>query len=165
MPPFISIGCQSGGPEASVVGRLKVPLSQALARHVTSSHCPAIDEYALVLRVDGSLDKFGDEGLSRLRFARKRRYITVDIQIPESVWEPLPEPQLKAYLVRQVKSAIEACVSKLKKEKLQVDDRALRSEIDAAALDYFAATKVQPHIQTRANRAPEPTASSARGSR
>jgi hypothetical protein len=164
VPSFISIGCQTGGPEAGVVGSVKVPLYHALARHVTSSHCAAVEEYALVLRIDGSLDKFGAEGLSHLRFARKQRYVTIDIQIPESAWQPLKEPQLRAYLVRQVKSAIEACVSKLKREKLQVDDHALRSEIDAAALDYLAGTKAKSHIQKRANQRPERDAGAASSS-
>ena len=48
---IISIGAQCGGPDASLVGDLKVPLYQALVRNLTSSHCAAVDEYALVDRI------------------------------------------------------------------------------------------------------------------
>jgi hypothetical protein len=104
------------------VGRSKVHLYHALSQHVTSTHCDAIDEYGLVLRVDGSIQTFGPEGISRLRFARKQRYITLDIQIPESVWRPLDDTELRSYLGTQVDSAIRACVSRLKKDGFDVDD-------------------------------------------
>ena len=85
MDAAISIGCEQGGPEGGFFAKLKVPLYQTLSRHVTSTHCAAIDSYALVLRVDGSLATYGEEGNARLRFARGRRYITVDIQVPERI--------------------------------------------------------------------------------
>ena len=53
--PVISLGCDAGGPEAAFFGSLKTPLAHALARHVTSSHCAEVDQYAVVLRVDGSI--------------------------------------------------------------------------------------------------------------
>ena len=125
MHSVISIGCQQGGPEACCIRELKVALYRALGRHVTSTHCLEIDEYALVLRVDGSLSKFGDEGITRLRFARVRRYITLDIQIPEKVWMPMGEAQTKLYLATQVRAAISACVKRLVKDKCSVDEHAL----------------------------------------
>lgn len=137
-PSIISIGCQAGGPEAAFIGELKVSLYRALSKHVTSTHCSAIDEYAVVLRVDGTLDKFGEEGLAHLRFAKAHRYITVDIQIPETVWQPMSTQQLKAYLALQVKNGIFACASRLIKEKYAVAAQELQSQIDAATNEYLA---------------------------
>ena len=140
MPSYVSIGCQGGGPETGTVGHIKVPLCHALTRHVTSTHCDAIDEYGLVLRVDGSLDKFGNEGIVRLRFAKKRRYITVDVQIPEECWKPLSDSELRRYLSKQVKASIAVCVARLKKDGYSVDDAVLMSQIDAAVGDYNSET-------------------------
>jgi hypothetical protein len=111
---IISIGCQNGGPKDGGIGEAKVLLYQALNRHLTSSHCAAIDEYAIVLRVDGSLDRFGGEGLARLRFAKAKRYITIDVQVPEPTWRAMDAKQVNGYLVRQVRSAVSACVNRLK---------------------------------------------------
>ncbi len=135
---FISIGCQAGGPDAREPCELKVSLYRALSRHVSSSHCAAIDEYALVLRIDGSLDKFGDEGICRLRFAKAKRYISADIQIPESVWKPLTTPQLMVYLSNQVKAAVSVCVARLRKEKLVVEEQELIAQIDAGIQEFLA---------------------------
>ena len=137
MRSVISIGCQLGGPEPCLIGSLKVALYQLLAKHVTSAHCDAIDEYAFVLRVDGSLDQFGDEGLARLRFAKTRRYITLDIQVPESVWKPMNEAQTRLYLAKQVKAAIHACVDRLASEKHAVNEPLLMAQFDAALEEFL----------------------------
>lgn len=136
--PVISLGCDAGGPEAAFIGSLKIPLARALAQHVTSSHCAEIGEYALVLRVDGSIAKFGSEGLARLRLSRAKRYITVDIQIPEPVWHTKTEQELKSYLARQVTAAISACSARLKKEKWAVSEQELLAQVQTATLDYLA---------------------------
>jgi hypothetical protein len=133
----ISLGCDAGGPEAAFIGSLKIPLAHSFAQHVTSSHCPEIDEYALVLRVDGSIAKFGNEGLERLRLYRTRRYIAVDIQIPEAVWQAKTEQELKSYLALQVTAAISACCARLKKEKWAVSERELMAQVQAATHDYL----------------------------
>jgi hypothetical protein len=137
LPAVISVGCQAGGPEVGFVGDLKVPLYRALAKHVTSSHCSAIDEYAIVLRVDGSLDKFGDEGFTRVRYAKARRYITVDVQIPEAVWQPMSKHQFRSYLAYQVKGAVAVCVARLRRDKHAVAENDLYEEIEAAINEYL----------------------------
>jgi hypothetical protein len=136
MPDCITIGCQGGGPETAVVGRSKVELYQALARHVTSTHCDAIDEYGLVLRVSGSLDKFGPEAITRLRFAKKQRYITVDIQIPEDAWRPLSDVELRQYLSARVQEAIRVCIARLEKDGHTVADGELMREVSRAIDEY-----------------------------
>lgn len=140
--PFISLGAQGGGPETAVVGQSKLLLYRALARHVTSTHCAAIDEYGPVLRVDGTLHTFGDEGFTRMRFAKKQRYITLDIQIPMACWQPLDDSGLRCYLARQVRSAIELCVARLRKDGHAVDELRLMTEIDAAISDYTSDSRV-----------------------
>lgn len=140
MTDAISIGVQIGGPEAVIVGDAKVGLYQALARHMTGTHCLAIDSYELVLRVDGSLQAFGDEGLAKLRFAKKRRYITVDIQIPEAVWTTKSQAQLRHYLLAQVGKALELCISHLQRSGVATYESAFWAEFQSAAEEYAGVT-------------------------
>lgn len=142
MKPFISLGTQGGGPETAIVGQSKLLLARALARHVTSTHCAVIDEYGPVLRVDGTLHTFGDEGFTRIRFAKKQRYITLDIQIPMACWQPLDDSGLRHYLARQVRSAIELCICRLQSDGHAVDERRLLAEIDAAISDYTTDSRI-----------------------
>jgi hypothetical protein len=134
----ITIGADCGGPEAIRVAESKVRLYKAFSKFVKSTHCDAIDQYALLLLVDGTLDKFGPEGIFKLRFAKARRYIAVDIQIPQSRWEPMSEWQLREYLAEQCMAAIKACVSRLKKERIAVEECALWSEVEQAIQAYIA---------------------------
>ena len=139
MPDAISIGCQGGGPETFPVGRTKVVLYQCLKERVSSTHCDAIDHYGLVLRVDGSLHKFGPEGIARVRFAKKQRSISVDIQIPMEVWQPLDDSALRQYLCHQVETAVRSCVQRLKKDGHIVAEEALVAQMALAFRDYTGA--------------------------
>ena len=85
------------------------------------------------------MEKFGAEGLARLRFAKAQRYITVDVQIPEAAWQGKSTSQLKHYISGRVAEAVHACVARLKKEKHHVQESLLFAEIGAASAEYFAA--------------------------
>jgi hypothetical protein len=136
MPDIISIGCEGGGPETGRVCELKVPLFHALQRHVKAPHTQLVDRYSLVLRVDGTLQQYGEEGLARLRFAKAHRYVTVDIQIPKSVWEPLPVALLRAYIACQTQAAIGACVARLAREG-KVNGQLLLKQVQAGVEEYL----------------------------
>lgn len=138
MADFITLGCECGGPEDGGIRDLKVGIYRSLVKHVTSTHCPAIDEYAPVLRVDGRFKTFGEEGVTRLRFAKKKRYITVDIQIPESTWRTKDRKELASYLAQQVRLAITKCVERLTRDGHTVNEQALYQQIDRANREYLA---------------------------
>jgi hypothetical protein len=84
----------------------------------------------------GSLHKFGPEAIARLRFAKKQRYITVDIQIPEKVWKPHGALDLRQYLSTQIEAAISICVVRLKSDGHTVSDGQLMLEISRAIGEY-----------------------------
>jgi len=140
-PDPISIGADCGGPEAIRVAEAKTPLVKAFSQCVKSTHCREIDEYALVLRVDGPLTQFGPEGIFRLRLTKAKRCITVDIQIPQRVWEPMLPQQLRAYLAQQCAAAMKACVARLKKERMVVEESALWQEFEQAIQTYTSETQ------------------------
>ena len=140
----ISIGCECGGPEAVIFATRKVALHKALERHVTSTQCAAIDEFALVLRVDGRLTQYGPEGTSRLRFAKARRYITVDLQIPESRWKPLLPDELDAYLVTQVRAGLEACCTRLERDGYEVHRTALMAQVAQGFNEFISKDASEP---------------------
>jgi hypothetical protein len=132
----ISIGQQSGGPGDPFMWP-KVHLYHMLGKHCTAQYCPAIGEFALVLRVSGSLDDFGPEAIERLRRRRPARYITADIVIPVPCWEGKTEKEIKKYLAEKVRVALELCVARLKKDKEVVDDNALFAALDKAIAEFL----------------------------
>lgn len=146
----ISIGCECGGPQDGGIARLKVELFHALEKHVTSTHCDAVDQYAPVLRVDGEFATYGPEGVHRVRFAKKSRYLTADIQIPESVWRPASEGDLRQYLGSALRAAIEVFVARLKNEGIAVVESSLYAQMNAAITEFTqSASAANNSLQAR----------------
>src|SRR4051794_36952580 len=119
----ISIGCQNGAPHDGGLGDMKVRLWQSLLKHCRATYCPTVDHFALVLRIDGAFQKFGEESIKRIRRTRRDRTIGADIVIPEIVWRNKTRRELGDYLVRRVREALELCVARLQKDKEIVDVR------------------------------------------
>ena len=132
----ISIGVQNGGPEDGGLGDIKIDLWRLFVQHCRSSYCPAVAHYAVVLRVDGEFQKFGREGIERIRRSKRDRDIGVEIVIPEAAWRDRSRNELRDYLARQVRAALQSCVARLRKDKETVDESRLFGEIDAA-IDEF----------------------------
>lgn len=101
-------------------------------------YSPTIDELSFVFRVDGDLAAWHFEGCEKLRINRKGRYITVDIGVPESRWQVEDEAQLRTYLANCVRQSAELMIAKLEKEKMDVDSKRLRRDLDAILKDYVA---------------------------
>jgi hypothetical protein len=133
---IVSIGVQQGGPEDSELGRIKIDLWRSFCRHCHRSHCAAVDHYALALRVSGKLVDFGPEGIEKVRRDKRNRCIGADIVIPQAVWRQKTPNQLRDYLARQVRAALQSCVARLRTDKETVDEPVLFSEIDAAIGEF-----------------------------
>ena len=133
----------------------KVHLYHCFKVHCTASYCAAIDEFALVLRVNGRFADFGPETIERLKRRRPSRYITVDIVIPESRWSGREEQYLKRYLSERVRAALVMCADRLERDREPIDKVALLRDVDFA-INEFLATPT-PHTPWTAS--PESTPS------
>lgn len=97
-----------------------------------------IEQLSFVFRVDGDLAAWHFEGCERLRINRKGRYITVDIGVPESRWHVKDEAQLRAYVADCVRQGAELMITKLERDRIEVDGERLRRDLDAILRDYQA---------------------------
>lgn len=132
----ISIGIQSGGLEDGGLGVLKVGLYRALIKHVKRTGCPAVDHFALVLRVSGRLDDFGPAGIERVRRSRKNRCVSVDIVVSLKDWKRRTPDQLRTYLAARVREALCACIARLRMGKEPIDEAGLLSNVDKAISEF-----------------------------
>jgi hypothetical protein len=132
----ITIGQQSGGPDDGLMWPA-VHLYMTLEKHCTAKYAPAIDHFALVLRVSGAFADFGPEAIERIRRRRPARCITADIVVPVRRWQGKSEKQRKKYLAAQVRTALEMCVARLRKDKEEVDDAAFFANVDDAIAEFL----------------------------
>ena len=133
----ITIGQQSGGPNDPFMWPT-VHLYHMLEKHCRANYCPAIDHFALVLRISGSLDDFGPEAIERIKRRRPARYITADVVVPVERWKGKRERTIKKCLSEKVRCAIAMCVARLKKDNETVDADALFADVDKAIEEFLA---------------------------
>ena len=133
---IISIGCQNGGPEDGGLGDIKVALWRLFIRHCRSTYCSGIAHYALVLRVDGEFQHFGSESIGHIQRNKRDRFIAADIVVPDAVWRGKSPNQLRDYLAKRVREALQMCVARLRKDKEVVDESSFFREVDTAIHEY-----------------------------
>jgi hypothetical protein len=89
-----------------------------------------------VLRIDGEFLQFGQEGIRRISRRNRGRYIETEIIIPEAAWRGRSRNELRDFLAKQIRAALQSCVARLRKDKEPVDEPKLFREIDAAIAEF-----------------------------
>ena len=137
----VTIGVQAGDIESSEATRPAfIGLRKQLANHCTGSYSPQITEFAIVLRVCGSLWRFEGEGVQKLRLNLKQAYITADYVIPETRWRGLPLSDIKVYLAAAVLEALQSMSARLVKAKVPCDLAKLLGDARSATSAFLEAT-------------------------
>lgn len=135
----ISIAGQMGDTYSTpIVWPLRNGLRKRMLEHLHSPHSPDVDELSFVLRVGGFLQAFDFEGIERLRRSKVKRYITVDIGVPECLWRSKTRQELARYLAGCVEEGLLAFIQKLKKDKAPIEGERLMAEWQEAKAAFLA---------------------------
>lgn len=111
----VTLGVQSGDLASSEAMRPSfMPLRRFLDERCRGAYCDWVDEFAIVLRISGSLWSFEGEGVQKIRLSRKGRYVTADYVVPESRWKGAGLRDLKAYTFSAVTNTLVEMCDKLK---------------------------------------------------
>lgn len=78
---LITFSGQFGGPDVGTLGRTRWLGLKAAAKDLTLNGFP-FPELAFILRIDGSIQRFGSRGVDNLVISRSKEYLSVDIVIP-----------------------------------------------------------------------------------
>lgn len=155
--PMIRMGAQVGGVAADqATDHHIMPLRKLLQAHCLGPYSVEVDEFSLVLRVDGDISYWNQEGCDRMRRRKKERYITIDIYVPRSRWENVPGLEIRKYLAACVEDAFQRMIAKLRKDKVAVDGDALLRDfavvkekyLDVAAIEAAEAAAAAKHQPT-----------------
>lgn len=103
-------------------------LRNLLSSFCKSDYCSEIDEFVLILRVDGEIWHWNFEGCQKLRRNRKERYITIDIGVPRDRWENVHPYILRKYLAENIELALDLCIERLKKDKSDINGELLLND-------------------------------------
>lgn len=153
--PTVIVGVQTGDVPSD---RATDPHIRAL-RNLLQTYCrgpysPDVDELSLVIRIDGDISHWEQEGCDRLRRSKKERYITIDIYVPRERWEGVGGLEIRQYLAACVEDAFRKMVGKLQRDKVQVDGDALLRDFATVKGQYLS--QLQAVACTELRSAPTP---------
>ena len=135
-----SFGAQLGSPRAAEATDAHIDeLRDLLRAALEPPYAKDVDEFAFVARVDGEIWQFGSEGVEQVRRNKKGRYIGADICIPEQRWQA-PVKEFRRYLADQVRIAFEACIARLRKQKVPIEGERLMADVERACQEFLART-------------------------
>ena len=136
----ITLGVQAGDVESSDATRPAfMGLRKQLESRCTGSYSSEITEFAIVLRICGSLWRFEGEGVQKLRVNKKQSYVTADYVIPESRWKCVPFSELKAYLASATVETLQTMSEKLAKSRIAIDTQSLMNDVTSAITAFLDA--------------------------
>lgn len=137
--PTVIVGVQAGDvPSDRATDPHIRPMRQLLQAHCRGPYSPDVDEFSLVIRIDGDIDHWEQEGCDRMRRSKKERYITIDIYVPRARWEGVSGIEIRQYLAACVEDAFRKMISKLQRDKVSVDGDALLRDFATVKEQYLS---------------------------
>ncbi len=135
----VTLGVQSGDPESSDATRPAfLRLRAQLEAHCTGPYSPDVAEFAIVLRISGSLARFDGEGVQKLRVNKRDAYITADYVVPEERWKGVPLAEIKRYFGAAAVETLQAMSQKLATAKIAIDATQLDEDARKAVAAFLA---------------------------
>lgn len=137
--PTVTVGVQTGDvPSGRATDPHIVVMRNLLQTHCRGPYSPDVDEFSLVIRVDGDIWHWEKEGCDRMRRSKKERYITIDIYVPRARWEGVSGIEIRQYLAECVEDAFRRMIGKLQRDKVHVDGIALLRDFGTVRAQYLA---------------------------
>jgi len=133
---MIEFYCQAGCPQSDVAFTDSYArLLRAFAPMEAVQCSSLVDSASIVLRISGDIWKFSGRGCEKLRLQRKKRYVTIDLVVPENVWRQGIEV-IDPFVVQQVTQACTMFSNRLEREDSSFDRVTFDREY-TAALDRY----------------------------
>lgn len=129
----ITLGADVGGKDAHIATHEHVlALRNFLRQECMGPYSDTIQEFALVLRIDGSVQSWGKVGIDNIAFKKRKSYITADIFMPQEVWITQDVVSLRDFLGTEVKKAMLMIGEYAKKQKVSISLDVLSCDLDRA---------------------------------
>jgi len=133
-----SLGAQIGGPDAAAATRGSIgKLRQVLLHYCRGPYSDAIDEIALILRVDGKIQHWERSGVGKVFVRKKGKYIEAEIFVPRGIWEGNDEENISKYLACNVMEATKLVIGALERAAVSADYKKICMDIELCIDEYL----------------------------
>jgi hypothetical protein len=125
-----------GGDTISIVNKYWQKITKIFDKMSEYSYSTDIDKFHIEMRVDGDFLTFGDsEGCNNLRLFKKKRLIANSISFGKNIY--INENILSEFLIKNLLLAFEQMIIRLKKEKLNIDEESLLTDLNKHISDSW----------------------------
>ncbi len=132
----VSLGADVGGKDAhSATAEVCMAVQQALAKGCRGPYGASFAEFALVVRIDGSVQSWGERGVDKVRLQHKAKYATADISVHREVWEEGRET-FAPFLATNVEAGVRAIVDRAGKAGYVIEADPLIRDVARVTLDF-----------------------------
>jgi hypothetical protein len=132
------VGAEVGGPDVGDwVSRDRVLLNELFDKYCAEPYNSEVTCIALFLRVEGRVKSYGFEGIDDVSRLKPQKAVGADISIQRKDWDTKPAI-FRKFLWKNVQEGIWACVERVKKDKLAVDEDRLRRDLAKVEREFFA---------------------------
>jgi hypothetical protein len=137
--PAVTLGVDAGGMDSDNATREHyMALRRLLAAECHGPYGPAFNEFALVLRIDGSVQSWGKRGVDNVRLQRKSQYATADVFVPADAWKNRSSSILRSFLAKEVESAVLAITERAATAKDVIEADRLIADVKRATERFLA---------------------------
>ncbi len=141
---FVTLGADVGGKDAFIaVNQHVLGLRTLLRQECFKGTGDSLDEIALVLRVDGSVQAWGKTGIGNISLQKKKRFVTGDIFVPADVWSTGDAVSIRRFLMDQVTYAIRLVVEYVNQEGISLDGESLEDALENVRQLYLDGTGIK----------------------
>lgn len=138
MTAEIEVAGQFGSPQAddAVVPIFMLAMKPAGVAVPLRSLDSRIKQLSLLLRVSGNIQRFEGQPVENVKFARDRKWVSVDILLWETEWEGKTNSEIAAVLASRVRIVPEVIEPLMQKRKLEMDKNLLTEELSRFAKGF-----------------------------
>lgn len=137
---IISLGADVGGEDAfDKTNEHILEFRKLLWQHCSGVYSSSILEFALVLRIDGSVQAWGKSGVFGVKLTDKKSVATADIYVTEAVWSTNNPRKFRNYIASEVIKAITEIEALAEANNVELEATRLKYDIGVAIERYLSA--------------------------
>lgn len=135
---FVTLGADVGGKDAhAATHEIVLSIRHLLRQKCIGPYSATVKEFALVLRIDGSVQAWGKNGAKNVAFQRRNTFATADIFVPINEWSGRDVAHIRKFIVNGVIDAIELLAELAERKKIDIDIDSLRRDVGFAAREFL----------------------------
>ena len=135
----ITLGADVGGKDAHAFTHEHIlALRKLLQQECQGPYSRTVKEFAIILRIDGSVQSWSRSGTESVALQGRSTYATADIFVPKEAWSGVNSSSFRRFLAAEVRNALIKIAVFVQGRKVPVSIDRLTHDVDIAIEKFLA---------------------------